>query len=96
MKDEPQEMMRRCGADAEIGAENQFRIGEDVIGQIFPRLDKSICSTCKVRIFGPCKIDTSVESQVEAAGDAVAMVPVGRARDMLRPTAADKPDAIGD
>jgi SulP family sulfate permease len=96
MKDEPQEMMRRCGADAEIGAENQFRIGEDVIGQIFPRLDKSICSTCKVRIFGPCKIDTSVESQVEAAGDVVAMVPVGRARDMLRPTAADKPDAIGD
>jgi sulfate permease, SulP family len=72
MKDEPLEMMRRCGADVAIGAENQFRIGEDVIGQIFPRLDKSICSSCKVRIFGPCKIDTSVESQAEGGGDAAA------------------------
>ncbi|MEO8543433.1 MAG: SulP family inorganic anion transporter [Burkholderiaceae bacterium] len=74
MKDEPQEMMRRCGTDEVIGAENQFRIGEDVIGQLFPRLDKSICSSCTVRIFGPCKIDTTVETDLaarepEVAGD---------------------------
>ncbi|MEO7937783.1 MAG: SulP family inorganic anion transporter, partial [Burkholderiaceae bacterium] len=63
MKDEPLEMLRRCGAYDVIGAENFFRLGEDVIGKIFPRLDRSICSTCKVRIFRPCKVDTSTEAE---------------------------------
>ena len=63
MKDEPLEMLRRCGAYDVIGAENFFRLGEDVIGKIFPRLDRSICSTCKVRIFKPCKVDTSTEAE---------------------------------
>ncbi len=62
MKDEPMEMMRRCGAYDVIGAENFFRLGEDVIGKLFPKLDRSICSSCKVRIFAPCKVDTSQES----------------------------------
>jgi len=55
MKDEPLEMLRRCGAYDVIGAENFFRLGEDVIGKIFPRLDGSICSSCTLRIFKPCK-----------------------------------------
>ncbi len=63
MKDEPLEMLKRCGAYDVIGAENFFRLGEDVIGKIFPRLDRSICSTCTVRIFKPCKVDTSTEAE---------------------------------
>lgn len=55
MKDEPLEMLRRCGVYDVIGAENFFRLGEDVIGKIFPRLERSICSHCTVRIFKPCK-----------------------------------------
>jgi len=66
MKDEPMEMLRRCGAYDVIGAENFFRLGEDVIGKLFPRLDGSICSTCKVRIFKPCNVGISVDSQVDA------------------------------
>jgi SulP family sulfate permease len=62
MKDEPMEMMRRCGAYDVIGAENFFRLGEDVIGKLFPKLDRGICSNCKVRIFAACKVDTSLES----------------------------------
>ena len=90
MKDEPMEMMRRCGADKDIGAENQFRIGEDVIGQLFPRLDKTICSTCKVRIFGPCKIDTSIDSSEEGVVVAPATQP-----QQPRPTDG-VPDAAAD
>lgn len=66
MKDEPLEMLKRCGAYDSIGAENFFRLGEDVIGKIFPRLDSSICSGCKVRIFKPCKVDTPTESESES------------------------------
>jgi len=62
MRDEPMELMRRCGAYDVIGAENFFRLGEDVIGKLFPRLDGSICSGCKVRIFSPCKVDTTHDS----------------------------------
>ncbi len=92
MKDEPMEMMRRCGADKDIGAENQFRIGEDVIGQLFPRLDKTICSTCKVRIFGPCKIDTSIDSSEERVVVAPATQP-----QQPQPRPADGvPGAAGD
>jgi len=62
VKDEPLDMLRRCGAFDVIGAENFFRLGEDVIGKLFPRLDASICSSCKVRIFKPCKVDTALDS----------------------------------
>ncbi|MCB2001058.1 MAG: hypothetical protein KDH91_12075, partial [Rhodoferax sp.] len=88
MKDEPMEMMRRCGAYDIIGAENFFRLGEDVIGKLFPRLDAGICSGCKVRIFKPCKVDTTVES--EAQGEPVAQ-PVAIVRRAAEPDAA--PDA---
>ncbi len=67
MKDEPMEMLRRCGAYDVIGAENFFRLGEDVIGKLFPRLDAGICGGCRMRIFKPCKVDTSLESEAGAA-----------------------------
>jgi SulP family sulfate permease len=73
VKDEPLEMLRRCGAYDVIGAENFFRLGEDVIGKLFPRLDASICSSCKVRIFKPCKVDTAMDS---APGNGPAEQPV--------------------
>ena len=66
MRDEPMELMRRCGAFDVIGAENFFRLGEDVIGKLFPRLDGSICSGCKVRIFSACKVDTTHDSDAVA------------------------------
>lgn len=62
MKDEPMDMLRRCGAYDVIGADNFFRLGEDVIGKLFPRLDAGICSGCKVRIFAACKVDTTQET----------------------------------
>ena len=83
MKDEPMEMMRRCGAYDVIGAENFFRLGEDVIGKVFPKLDGGICSNCKVRIFAACKVDTSQESDqpAEPVAQPVIMVPRRSATD---------------
>lgn len=92
MKDEPLEMMHRCGADQDIGAANQFRIGEDVIGQLFPRLDKTICSGCKVRIFGPCKIDTSIDSREESE----VRVPATQEQETLPRPADGTPGVAGD
>ena len=69
MKDEPMEMLRRCGAYDVIGAENFFRLGEDVIGKLFPKLDAGICSSCKVRIFAACKVDTTQESDQPGRAD---------------------------
>ena len=83
VKDEPMEMMRRCGAYDVIGAENFFRLGEDVIGKVFPKLDGGICSNCKVRIFAACKVDTSQESDqpAEPVAQPVIMVPRRSATD---------------
>jgi sulfate permease, SulP family len=54
MKDEPLEMMRRCGAFEEVGADHFFQLGEDVITAIYAKLDPGVCSRCRVRIFAPC------------------------------------------
>ena len=73
MKDEPMEMLRRTGAYDVIGAENFFRLGEDVIGTLFPKLDGGICSNCKVRIFAACKVDTTQEAAQPAQPVIVAL-----------------------
>lgn len=54
MKDEPLAMLRRCATYDEIGADNFFKLGDDVIGMLYRRLDASVCSGCTVRIFVPC------------------------------------------
>lgn len=54
MKDEPLQTLRRCGAFDEIGAENFFALGEDVVEQIYRRLDPEVCRRCTVRVFEPC------------------------------------------
>lgn len=86
MKDEPMEMLRRCGAFDVIGAENFFRLGEDVIGKLFPRLDSSICRSCKVRIFKPCKADIAIDPQGDTGEIAQRAPVVARTDAGIKPT----------
>ena len=65
MKDEPLAMLRRCGVVDEIGAENFFKLGDDVIGTLYRRLDAGICAGCTVRIFAPCKAEPLDRRQLE-------------------------------
>ena len=55
LRAEPQAMMQRCGVLEEIGAQNIFGPGDDVLGELYRRLDASVCATCQLRIFRPCK-----------------------------------------
>ena len=55
LKSEPMEMLRRSGAFDTIGADNFFKLGDDVFDVLYRRLDAGICSRCTVRIFHPCK-----------------------------------------
>lgn len=55
MKDEPLEMLRRSGAYAQIGADNFFTMGQDVMATLKARLNANVCAQCKVRVFAPCK-----------------------------------------
>ncbi len=55
LKSEPMEMLKRSGAFDEIGADNFFKLGDDVFHTLYQRLDAGICSGCTVRIFHPCK-----------------------------------------
>ena len=55
LKNEPMDMLRHSGAYDAIGAENFFKLGEDVFGTLFDRLDGGVCRNCTVRIFAPCK-----------------------------------------
>ena len=54
LKDEPRQMLERCGQLASIGSENVFALGDDAIGTIRRRLDAERCARCTVRIFAPC------------------------------------------
>lgn len=74
MRDDPLEMMRRCGTDQVIGAQNMFRFGDDVIAQVYDRLDPVICASCTVRIFGRCKqgLPRGTAQPGAAAPDAIA------------------------
>jgi len=49
-----EEMLERGGYMAEIGRENVFRGKREAIGGVFTRLDRSICATCRARIFEEC------------------------------------------
>lgn len=54
VKDEPLQTLRRCGAFDEIGAQNFFKLGDDVLAVLYRRLDSAVCERCTVRIFEPC------------------------------------------
>jgi SulP family sulfate permease len=47
-------LLERGGYMAEIGRENVFRGKREAIGGVFTRLDRSICATCRARIFEEC------------------------------------------
>ena len=49
-----EELLERGGYMAEIGSENVFRGKREAIGGVFTRLDRSICATCRARIFEEC------------------------------------------
>jgi len=49
-----EELLERGGYMAEIGRENVFRGKREAIGGVFTRLDRSICATCRARIFDEC------------------------------------------
>ena len=49
------ETLERAGHLQEIGRENLFSIGQDVIGAIYPKLDSDVCRTCPTRIFRQCQ-----------------------------------------
>ena len=55
MKDEPLQMLQRCGAFEQIGAQNFFRLGDDVMRTLFQRLDRAVCAGCTRRVFAPCQ-----------------------------------------
>ena len=59
MKDEPLAMLRGCGAFDEIGDDNVFKLGDDVIGTLYRRLDAGVCRTCTARIFRACVGESS-------------------------------------
>ena len=49
------ETLERAGHLPEIGRENLFSIGQDVIGAIYPELDSDVCRRCTTRIFRQCR-----------------------------------------
>ena len=49
------EVLERAGYLQEIGPENLFPIGPDVIDAIYPKLDSAVCRTCPTRIFKQCQ-----------------------------------------
>jgi SulP family sulfate permease len=49
-----EELLDRGGYMAEIGREHVFRGKREAIGGVFTRLDRSICETCRARIFEEC------------------------------------------
>jgi SulP family sulfate permease len=49
-----EELFEGGGYIAEIGRENLFRGKREAISGVFARLDRSICATCRARIFEEC------------------------------------------
>jgi len=48
------ETLDRAGYLREIGPENLFAIGQDVMASLYPRLDPEICRRCTQRVFRQC------------------------------------------
>lgn len=44
-----------AGHMQDIGRENLFSIGQDVIGELYPRFDSEVCARCPTRIFEQCR-----------------------------------------
>ena len=49
------ETLARADYLAEIGRDNLYTIGQDVIAAIYPKLDSAVCRNCPTRIFRQCQ-----------------------------------------
>ncbi len=49
------DMLERAGHLQDIGRENLFAIGQNVIEAIYPKLDPEVCRRCQTRIFKQCQ-----------------------------------------
>ena len=56
MKDAVRDLLRKGGYLEDIGEENVFEQGTNVIAAIYERLDAESCRRCGVRIFPPCNV----------------------------------------
>ncbi|MBE0620706.1 MAG: SulP family inorganic anion transporter [Burkholderiales bacterium] len=54
MRQPVRDMLERSGHIDQIGRENVFAGKHEAISGVFARLDRSICSTCRARIFNEC------------------------------------------
>jgi len=54
MRQPVQDMLERSGHMEKIGRENVFVRRYDAISGVFARLDRSVCRTCRARIFNEC------------------------------------------
>ena len=48
-------VLDKAGYLQQMGRENLFSIGQDVIAAIYPRLDSEVCRRCPTRIFRQCR-----------------------------------------
>ena len=56
MKDAVRDLLRRGGYLKDIGEDNVFAQGTDVIALLYRRLDSRTCAGCTARIFPPCDV----------------------------------------
>jgi SulP family sulfate permease len=54
MQQPVRETLEKAGYLRDIGTENLFVMGEDVMHSLYPRLDPEICRSCKLRVFSQC------------------------------------------
>ena len=55
LRQSTREMLERGGQLDRIGRENVFAPRDDVIAEVFTRLDKAVCRRCTARIFQECR-----------------------------------------
>ena len=55
MKDSARQFLERGGQMDVIGRENVFDVRDAPMDVIYPKLDKSLCESCPLRIFSQCK-----------------------------------------
>ena len=65
VKEGPMEILRRGGYYDEIGEDNFFLSKAEAIGEVFGRLDRSVCLRCEVRIFNECLALPKIEEDGE-------------------------------
>lgn len=55
LNDQARRALERGGHLDEVGPDNLFSIGDDVIGTLYQRLDPDVCANCRRRVFRTCR-----------------------------------------